>query len=58
MYVGRGDFSVSFFFAAKSKVTRCVFEKVAQNVAQSIFCEHYYISVTVDKIAQLFGLLL
>jgi hypothetical protein len=42
----------------RSRVTRCVFEKVAQNVALSIFCENYYTSATVEKIAQLFWLLL
>jgi hypothetical protein len=31
-------------------VTGCVCEKVAQNIAQSIFCENYYISVTEEKV--------
>jgi hypothetical protein len=39
------------------RATRCIFEKVAQNAAQSIFCQNYYISVTAEKVAQLFGLL-
>jgi hypothetical protein len=36
------------------RVTRCVCEKVAQNVAQSIFWENYYQGFTVEKVAQLF----
>jgi hypothetical protein len=40
-----------------TRVTRCVCEKVAQNVAQSIFCENYYKTFTVEKVSQLFGLL-
>jgi hypothetical protein len=37
----------AFFIAARNRVTRCVCEKVAQSVAQSIVCENDY--VTAEK---------
>jgi hypothetical protein len=37
------------------RVTRCVCEKVAQNVAQSISCENYYITCGVEKSSPVFG---
>jgi hypothetical protein len=40
------------------RVTRCVCEKVAQNVDQPIFCENYYRTFTMEKVAQLFVLFL
>jgi hypothetical protein len=42
----------------EARVTRCVFEKVAHNVAPFIFCENYYKTFTVEKEAQLFGVFL
>jgi hypothetical protein len=39
-------------------VTRCVREKVAQNVAQSICCENEYTTLIVKKVAQLLVLFL
>jgi hypothetical protein len=33
-------------------MTRCVFEKVAQNAAQSAYCENFHISVTAEKVSQ------
>jgi hypothetical protein len=35
------------------RVTRCVCEKVAQNVAQDISCENEYKTFTLEKAAQL-----
>jgi hypothetical protein len=46
----------AFFIAARNRVTRCVCEKVAQSVAQSIVCENDY--VTAEKISQSFVLVL
>jgi hypothetical protein len=40
------------------RVTRCVREKVAQNVAQSICCENECTIFIVKKVAQLFVLFL
>jgi hypothetical protein len=37
-------------------VTRCVCEKVAQNVAQSITCENKYTTLPRKKVAKLFAL--
>jgi hypothetical protein len=38
-----------------TRVTWCDYEKVAQNVAQQIFCPNKHLTFTVEKIAQKFG---
>jgi hypothetical protein len=45
-------------FKMPATVTGLVFEKIAQNVARSVFCQNYYIPFSAKKLAQKLGKIL